>query len=354
LVKPVLFIFDPEKVHDFVTKFGQFLGDYQITRSITKYLFYYSSPSLEQTLKGIHFKNPIGLAAGFDKNALLVDILPSVGFGFEEIGSITGERCEGNSGKRLWRLRKSKGLVVYYGLKNDGAEEISLRLRSRAFQFPIGISIAKTNSPNTVETDAGILDYVKAYRKFQGIGDYYTINISCPNAYGGEPFTDRGRLESLLLALDKEKKDKPIFIKLPSDLGDDELYSIIDVSMKYNIDGFICTNLTKARTGNENIKDSYVPDKGGMSGKIVYEKSNETLRKVFKKTNGKCLIIGCGGVFSAEDAYRKIRLGASLVQLITGMVYEGPSLIGQINTGLVKLLKRDGFTNISEAVGVDA
>ncbi len=352
LFKPIAFMMDPEFVHDFVVNIGVMLGKFQWTKILTRKMFVYESPILEQTILGVHFKNPIGLSAGFDKNAKLLDILPDVGFGFAEIGSITGEPCEGNAQKRLWRLPDSKSLVVNYGLMNDGAEIIASRLQNKEFDFPVGVSVAKTNSPDTVEIDAGIADYIKAHRLTLNIGSYTTINISCPNAYGGQPFTDSVSLEQLLTAFDKISTDKPIFIKLSPDIAEGQLDSLLEVISHHKIAGIICTNLTKNRKLSS-IKESEVPEVGGMSGKVVEELSNQLLSDVYKKTQGKFVLIGSGGVFSGEDAYKKIRLGASLIQLITGMVYEGPQVIGQINRDLVKLLKRDGFKNISEAVGVD-
>ena len=343
---------DPEFVHDTIAFFGKSLGKFTITKKITKSLFYYESPVLNQTILGIKFSNPIGLSAGFDKNAELLDILPSVGFGFAEVGSITGEPCKGNDKKRLWRMPNSKSLLVNYGLKNDGAEAISRRLSNKRFAFPVGISVAKTDSVQTVETANGVADYVKAYRLFANIGDYTTINISCPNAYGGQPFTDPERLEILLSEIDKVETSKPTFVKFSPDMTEQQLDSLLAVLGKHKVAGIVCTNLTKKRD-LESIKDSDVPDVGGMSGKVVEDLSNKLLSDVYRKTNGRYILIGSGGVFSAEDAYKKIRLGANLIQMITGMIYEGPQVIGEINKGLESLLIRDGFKNISEAIGVD-
>ncbi len=346
------FSLDPEFVHDTVVKFGKILGRFSLTRTLTQKAFSYKSPVLEQTIFGIKFTNPIGLSAGFDKNAELLDILPSVGFGFAEVGSITGEPCAGNNKKRLWRLPKSNSLLVNYGLKNDGAQVISDRLKHKKFLFPVGVSVAKTNSAQTVETASGVADYVKAYKLFANIGDYTTINISCPNAYGGQPFTDPDRLEILLTEIDKVETSKPAFVKFSPDMSESQLDSLLAVLGKHKIAGIVCTNLTKKRN-LESIKDGNVPDDGGMSGKVVEDLSNKLLRDVYRKTNGKYILIGSGGVFTAEDAYKKIRLGANLIQLITGMVYQGPQVIGQINKDLEELVVRDGFSNISQAVGVD-
>lgn len=349
-LKPILFRVDPEKVHDKFTHFGEFLGSNPITRWAIHSIYGYSNPSLRQTIAGIDFPNPVGLAAGFDKNANLTEILPHIGFGFAEIGSFTGEPCEGNPKPRLWRLPESEGLVVWYGLKNDGAIAISERLRDKKFKFPIGISVAKTNSLDTCETEAGIADYVKAYKAFENIGNYDTINISCPNTYGGEPLTDTHKLEKLLKALNEVRNRKPMFVKLSPDLTEIELDKIIEIAQNHNVDGFICTNLTK-KINRSSLSEKNIPNKGGISGRIVQRKSNNQIRYIYKKTNGKSLIIGVGGIFNAEDAYEKIKYGASLVQMITGMIFEGPQLISEINKGLVKLLDKDGYSNISDAIG---
>lgn len=349
-LKKVLFLRDPEDVHDQMIRMGNRLGRFQITRLFTSLLFNYKNPKLEQTILGITFINPIGLAAGFDKNAQLTQILPSVGFGFEEVGSITGEFCAGNPKPRLWRAKDSKSLLVYFGLKNDGAEAIAGRLSRTNFRMPIGISVAKTNNLDTVDTEKGIADYLKAYKAFKNIGAYYTINISCPNTFGGQPFTDKNKLEKLLSAIAVEPKTKPIFLKISPDLTRKEIDDIIEISGKYRIDGFIISNLTKNRD-NPNIKDKNMSEKGGFSGKVVEDLANELISYVYKKTEGRFVIIGCGGVFNAEDAYQKIKRGASLIQMITGMVYEGPQTISEINRGLVRLLERDGYKNVREVVG---
>lgn len=356
VLKPIFFKMDPENAHDLMTKMGKILGNSVVTRKMTSMLFNYSNSKLEQTVLGIKFKNPVGLAAGFDKNAELTQILPCVGFGFEEIGSVTGEPCEGNSKPRLWRLQKSKALIVYYGLKNNGADEISKRLNTKKFSIPIGTSVAKTNNDCTVSVEDGIADYVKAYKLLSHIGSYTTINISCPNAFGGQPFTDPQKLKQLLQEISILSKTKPIFLKMPPDISMQNVDQIIDLARQFKIDGFICVNLTKDRIDPDvaaKIKEPLPTDKGGISGKAVEGLSDELIKYIYSKTKGEFVIVGCGGIFSAEDAYRKIRLGATLLQLITGMIFEGPQLIGAINLGLVDFLKRDGFKNISEAIGVD-
>lgn len=350
-LKPILFQFDPEFVHDRFTAIGQLLGGSTPLRAATRALSTYEHPMLHTTVAGMHFANPIGLAAGFDKNAHLTDILPAVGFGFAELGSITGKPCPGNPRPRLWRLPQSEALVVYYGLKNDGADAVAARLRGRSFAFPVGISAAKTNDRETCDTDTAVADYTHVVRTFADIGDYFTINISCPNTYGGEPFTDPARLDALLTSVDAVAQ-KPVFLKLAVDLSPAQVDAILTACESHRIAGLVCSNLTKNRA-NHRIKDAHVPEKGGISGRAVQQLADEQLRYIAKHTQQKYVLIGVGGVFTAEDAYRKIRLGASLVQLITGMIFRGPQAIGQINRGLVQLLQRDGFSSVSEAVGAD-
>ena len=356
VLKPLFFRSDPEAIHDRMTKVGARLGRHSWGRAITGGLFDYQNDMLRQNILGLEFKNPIGLSAGFDKNAELTDILPSVGFGFAEAGSITGESCEGNPKPRLWRLPASQSLVVYYGLKNDGCEAIAARLKDkharRPFAIPVGISVAMTNCSANLETGHAVADFVKAFRVMEPYASYITVNVSCPNIQAGKPFTEPDKLERLLSALDPIPTTKPVFIKLSPDLSHAEIDRILEVARPHRVQGIITTNLTKNRD-NPRILDADVPKVGGLSGKVVQEGADDALAYIYKKEGKRFLFIGSGGVFTAEDAYKKIRLGASLVQLITGMIYEGPQVVGEINRGLVALLKRDGFANMSQAIGVD-
>lgn len=352
-VKPVCFRFDPERVHDFVCKLAEVGGHMPLGKTCARLLFGYSHRILEQEVRGVHFKNPVGLSAGFDKNARLTHILPYGGFGFEEVGSITGKYCPGNPGTRLWRLKHSQGLVVWYGLKNDGAHAIAQRLYGRTFRFPVGISLAKTNSRATCDDDAAVADFVEVARAFSAIGSYYTINISCPNTYGGEPFVDAARLHKLLTALDAVPHQGPTFIKLAAELSDSQLEGIVRVARGHKIDGFVCSNLIKDPNHAALDARDALPGKGGISGRPNTVWADEQIRRVRKLAGTDMVIIGVGGVFTAEDAYRKIRAGATLVEMITGMIYQGPQTASEINRGLVRLLKRDGFKHISEAIGVD-
>lgn len=350
---------DPEFVHDRILLLGNIMGSNSFFRWILRSTFRYDNPKLETEVCGVKFKNPIGLSAGFDKDGKLVSSLRDVGFGFMQVGSVTSDSYEGNPKPRLVRLKKSKALVVYYGLKNEGKEMILKRLKKKFIpkDFRISISIAKTNSDKTCTEESGVVDYFDTYKYFNEneFGDFYTINISCPNTFGGEPFTTAPKLEALLKKLREVESSKPLFIKMPLELSWNDFKSLLDVAVKYKVDGVIIANLVKDRKNNKFIKDEISDEvKGGISGVPTRELANEKIRMTYKEYGEKLKIVGVGGIFSAEDAYEKIKLGASLVQLITGMIYEGPQLIGEINRGLVKLLEGDGFVSIGEAVGVDA
>jgi len=355
LLKPIFFKFDPEDVHDGMTSMGNFLSRSGLTRFLTAKTFAYTSPKLVQKVAGLTFNNPIGLSAGFDKNAKLINILSDVGFGFAEIGSITLEAYEGNKKPRLFRLKKSKGLVVYYGLMNEGVRNLLPRFKKFNGKNIMGISVAKTNCLRTSSEVEGINDYYECLKilEQEKVVNYYTINISCPNTFGGEPFTTQEKLEKLLSKLSQLKITKPVFVKMPINLPSEEYDSLLKVCVKYKITGVIIGNLTKVRDPLL-IKDQ-IPEHimGGISGKPTKELSNELIGYTYKKYGKSLVIIGVGGVFSAADAYEKIKLGASLIQLITGMIFMGPQLIGEINSGLVELLEKDGYTNIEEAIGAN-
>lgn len=349
-LRKILFYVDPEKTHDLATSGGNFLGKFDFTRKLTRLMFNSKHKGLQQEVLGTTFKNPIGLAGGFDKNAKLIDIMPSIGFGFQEIGSVTGEPCKGNPKPRLWRLKKSKGLVVYYGLKNDGCISIGSRIWKKSSKVPLGTNIAKTNSSKTDDLKQGIRDYIKAYEALKDIGHFFVINISCPNVSEGKPFTKPSALDRLLKEFDKIKTSKPTFIKLPPDLKHEHIDEILRVVKKHKIHGFVCSNLTDNRKIMA-IKENKVPVHGGISGKPVKELSTSLIEYIYKRTKGKYVIIGTGGVFTADDAYEKIKAGATLVELLTSMIFEGPQVVSDIKIGLERLLRRDGFTHISEAIG---
>ena len=338
-IKKICFLFDAELIHNIFIRIGNLLGSSFIGKGLTRFMFNYTDKVLEQEIFGLNFKNPVGLAAGFDKNAEMVSIMEDVGFGFVEVGSITAKKCDGNSGKRLERKISEKSIWVNVGLRNKGAEFIKKNIFRG--KIPLGISVAKTNCKETANQKKGIDDYYKSFEILKDKGDFFVINISCPNAYGGQPFHDAKSYEALMKKISLLKIKKPIFVKISPDLDKKKIDSIIRLSRKYNIKGFVISNLTK-----KGIKDS-----GGFSGKLVEKKSNDVLSYVYKKAGKEFVLIGVGGIFSAEDAYKKIKLGAHLVELVSGMIYEGPQLIGEINKGIAEKLKAEGYKNIAEARG---
>ncbi|RUM77851.1 MAG: quinone-dependent dihydroorotate dehydrogenase [Candidatus Thioglobus sp.] len=354
IARPLIFLWEAETAHNKLKQLGLLFASNVLGRRLLKALFYYQHPSLNTTVDGIKYDNPIGLSAGFDKDGELTDAYPLIGFGFAELGSFTGDVCPGNPGvgRRLFRLVKSKSILVWYGLNNQGAEAIAKRLKGKKFKIPIGISAAKTNNAASFDLQNSIDDYLKTVNEFKEIGHYYTVNISCPNTQDGEPFVDQKNLDVLLSALDKVKQEsKPVYIKMAADLEIDEINIIVDACLKHKIDGLVLTNLTKPSMSDEYLKEELTFDKGALSGLPVQRISTEIVRHVYQRTRGKITIIGVGGVFSADDAYEKITSGANLIELITSMIFEGPQVVGEINRGLVELLKKDGFSSIEAAVG---
>ena len=361
-IRPLIFLMEPEQAHYSLKRVGVFLGKFWITRKLTSALMNYKHKALNITVDGIDYKNPVGLSAGFDKDGELTKIYPHMGFGLAELGSFTGEICPGNPGKRLFRMIKSKAIVVWYGLNNEGAETISKRLAGEDFgDLRVGINAANSNlTPEFVLKDS-IADYLKTMKLFKDIGDYYDVNISCPNTQDGEPFVDKKNLDKLLTAINKEIRpisDKPIYVKLAADMTLDEINIIVDACVEHKMDGVVCTNLAKPAHNSEHRPEEYptvdgrLPKgKGAMSGLPLQRISTNVIRHVYRRTRGKLTIIGVGGIFTAKDAYEKITSGASLLHMITTMIFDGPQNINEINRGLVKLLKKDGFDSIEQAVG---
>ncbi len=361
-IRPLIFLMEPEQAHYSLKRVGVFLGKFWITRKLTSALMNYKHKALNITVDGIDYKNPVGLSAGFDKDGELTKIYPHMGFGLAELGSFTGEICPGNPGKRLFRMIKSKAIVVWYGLNNEGSETISKRLAGEDFgDLRVGINAANSNlTPEFVLKDS-IADYLKTMKLFKDIGDYYDVNISCPNTQDGEPFVDKKNLDKLLTAINKEIRpisDKPIYVKLAADMTLDEINIIVDACVEHKMDGVVCTNLAKPAHNSEHRPEEYptvdgrLPKgKGAMSGLPLQRISTNVIRHVYRRTRGKLTIIGVGGIFTAKDAYEKITSGASLLHMITTMIFDGPQNINEINRGLVKLLKKDGFDSIEQAVG---
>ena len=361
-IRPLIFLMEPEQAHYSLKRVGVFLGSNPITKWLTALLMDYNHKSLAITVDGIDYRNPVGLSAGFDKDGELTKIYPSIGFGLAELGSFTGEICPGNPGKRLFRMIKSKAIVVWYGLNNEGAETISKRLAKEDFgRLRVGINAANSNLTPEFDLEMSINDYLKTMKLFKDIGDYYDVNISCPNTQDGEPFVDKKNLDALLTRINEEIRpisDKPIYVKLAADMTLDEINTIVDGCVEHGMDGVVCTNLAKPQYNSEHRPEEYptvdgrLPKgKGAMSGLPLQRISTNVIRHVYRRTRGKLTIIGVGGIFTAKDAYEKITSGASLLHMITTMIFDGPQNINEINRGLVKLLKKDGFETMAEAVG---
>lgn len=346
-VKPIFFLFDPEFVHNQLVRFGAISGKFGFSRSILKFFFGYKGPDISKTVDGIRYKTPVLLSAGFDYNADLVETLGSIGFGGEEMGSITARPCPGNAPPRLTRLKKNKSIMVNKGLKNIGAEKIieKLKKKKKFDDFVWGISVARTNDEKAGTIDEGIEDYYYTMKKFvdEGIGDYFTINISCPNAFCGETFADSPELlEQLLTKLKTIETDKPIYVKLPINKPWELIDSLIDVVVRIGINGIVIGNLSKDKNTLEYPEE--IPNdgrKGNFSGKPTFKLSNELIKKSRDKYGDKITIIGVGGILTPQDAMVKFDMGADLVQLITGMIFTGPQLISQISYEYAKRNKKN-------------
>jgi len=356
--RKIFFLIDSETIHLRLTDFGEMLGKIKTIAATIKYLVRFDDPVLEQTLFKIKFQNPVGLAAGFDYRAQLTQILPSIGFGFGTIGTITNSPSEGNPKPRLGRLIKSKSLMVNKGFRNPGIKNVLQKLKNLSFRFPVGISIGKTNTEKLTTQRQSIDDIIKAFKETEKSKvnfSYYELNISCPNLVGNISFYEPQKLEELLIEVKRLKLSKPVFIKMPIDQTDKETLDMLRAIVNYPIQGVIFGNLQKDRLDPSFDKQEILKYKvGNFSGKPTEKRSNELIKLAYKNFGNKLTIIGCGGVFNAKNAYTKIKLGATLIQLITGLIYEGPLLPAEINSDLSDLIKKDGLKNISEAIGVNA
>ncbi len=328
-------------------------------------MFAWDDDRLAQTVLGMDFPSPIGLAAGFDKNGKLVRFWERLGFGFVEVGSVSAKSSKGNKRPRAFRLEADEALINRMGLNNQGAARIGRRLGKVAPQLgiPMGINLAKTHSP-TIMGDAAIEDFRTSFRALASHASYVALNISCPNTTEGKTFEDPEAFESLLKVIFAERAtmglDVPILVKLSPPLTDKVVFDslvedVLALAVQYGVAGLIATNTASDRKGLQTTSERLdTIGRGGLSGKPLEQRATRLVRYLYQKTEGQIPIIGVGGVHSAESAYAKIRAGASLVQLYTALVYEGPGLIRQIKEGLVTCLERDGFGHISEAIGQDA
>lgn len=355
LAKPCLFRFSPDSVHHTTTRLGRIVGAIAPLRWLTgKLLGYKNLPILAQTIDGIYYQNPVGLSAGFDKNFELLRFLPALGFGFIEGGSLTARPSDGNPGPHYRRLPADKSILVNAGLNNHGVTAIIERIKAyKRIELPLSISVAKTNDQQASSDDSGLDDYLISLKalKQAKVGDSITINISCPNAYGGEPFTTPEKLNRLLTSIDTLAFTQPIYIKMPIDKPWSEFEQLLKVIVSHQVAGVTIGNLAKNR--DQAVLQTDIPAgwPGNMSGKPTETLSNQLISQTYKAYGSQLTIIGVGGIFSAKDAYQKIKNGASLVELVTGLIFKGPQLIGEINQQLAKLAQQDGYTSISQAIG---
>jgi len=339
ILKPYMFGLDAEKAHYKTVSLFRFALNMPFGKSIIKRLYDYQSPKLERTVFGLRFKNPVGLAAGFDKDGKFYQEMSTLGFGFIEIGTVTPKPQAGNPKPRLFRLKEDEGLINRMGFNNDGVDAMVERLKQyKPKDVIIGGNIGKNKVTPNAEA---INDYVICFEKLFDQVDYFVVNVSSPNTPGLRDLQDKGPLTAILsklMELNKAKPaPKPILLKIAPDLTDSQLDDIIDIVADTKIDGVIATNTTISREGLKTAaKTINEIGNGGLSGAPVRSRSTEVIRYLHQKSNGAFPIVGVGGVDSAEAAREKLDAGASLVQVYSGFVYQGPELVKRINMGLVK------------------
>jgi dihydroorotate dehydrogenase len=324
---------------------------------------------LEQSLWGLSLKNPVGLAAGFDKNGVAADIWANFGFGFAELGTVTCQPQPGNPQPRLFRLTQDSAALNRMGFNNQGAAAMAARFQRGQKQpsfdasrpmpqsrFPLGINLGKSK---VTPLEQAAADYLESFKLLKDWGDYFVVNVSSPNTPGLRSLQDAAGLSTILEILQQENRGiKPILVKIAPDLESKDLASILDLAKTYQLAGIIATNTTIRRDGlkTQILRETGKPiteEAGGISGLPVRERSTEVIRFIWQYTKGELPIIGVGGIFTAEDAWEKIAAGASLIQVYTGWVYEGPWMVRRILQGLLQKLEERGFSSISEAVGSD-
>ncbi len=347
LIRPFLFMLDPEDAHDLTMKMlGYGLGPQ----------FYGSDdPILQARVFGIDFPNPLGLAAGLDKQATRMDAFMGFGFGHIEVGTVTPQPQAGNPRPRMFRAAQAKALVNRFGFNSVGADVFALRMKEWREQpdrtrNPIGINIGKNK-----DTEDDAADFVACFEKVAPFADYITVNVSSPNTPGLRDLQGRERMSDLLRrvtsARDRLVPQLPILVKIAPDVTEEQEADIAAVVQGAQIQALIISNTTLARPST--IPDEVAREAGGLSGPCLFGPSTRLLASMYKRIEGKIPLIGCGGVNSGEDAYRKIRAGASLVQVYTALVFEGPLVIQKMKKELAQLLRRDGYSSVAQAVGAD-
>jgi len=345
LLKPYIFSLDPEIAHDLAIK------SLKLNFIPETFFKVQGEEILETNLFGKKLKNPIGLAAGFDKSAEVYNSLYKLGFGFVEVGTITPKRQLGNLKPRIFRLEKDSAMINRLGFNNDGLEVVSKRIANNLPKGILGINIGPNKDTKNKEEDFAI-----CLSKLYLNADYITINISSPNTEGLRDFHEHKALNSLLTRLQKLKKEKKIFkpllVKISPDINDKSISEVIELIIKYQIDGIIVSNTSDST--REKLIDAQKNEQGGLSGKPIKEISTLMIKKFYKEIRKKIPIIGVGGVDSAESAFEKITSGANAVQLYTSMVYKGPGLVKDIKKGLIDILKKEKIKNIHHAIGINS
>ncbi|NOY47696.1 MAG: quinone-dependent dihydroorotate dehydrogenase [Chlorobi bacterium] len=338
LIRPILFCFDPEKVHHFTFSFIKFISKLPLVPNLIRSMYQVNDKALERHLFGLTFKNPVGLAAGFDKNAVLYNELTNFGFGFIEIGTVTPKAQVGNPKKRLFRLQQDQGIINRMGFNNEGLEATITQLRKNKGQLIIGGNIGKNT--DTAPEDY-TKDYLECFNALHPYVDYFVLNVSCPNVGSHAKLTDKDYLEELISEVMQANNNfsvqKPILLKIAPDLNTVQLDEIIELVATTKIDGIIASNTSVSRAGlstsNEKLE---AIGNGGLSGKPIKDKSTQVIKYLADKSNKAFPIIGVGGIHSPQDALEKFDAGADLVQIFTGFIYEGPRLVKDINTMILE------------------
>lgn len=333
LVRPLLFLFDPEKIHHFTSAALQFTCKVPGFNSLLRILFDREDKRLQRSFLGLKFRNPVGLAAGFDKNGTTVDGLACLGFGFIEVGTVTPKPQPGNEKPRLFRLPQDKAIINRMGFNNHGAAEAARVLRQRRSSVIVGGNIGRNKS--TSNEDA-LSDYIQCFEQLYPVVDYFVVNVSSPNTPGLRELQEKEPLSRLLreiklLSLAKPQP-KPVLLKIAPDLTADQLSDIVDILRQTKIDGIIATNTTISRSAlATDAKEIERIGSGGLSGAPLKERATEIIAWLRKQLGNDYLIVGCGGIMTPDDAIERLHAGADLIQVYTGFIYEGPGLVKRIN-----------------------
>lgn len=341
---------DSEDAHNAAMRLAQSANDTDLLRKVTRFLFDYQSKSLRQFLMGLDFRNPLGTAAGFDKNGTILHTLEAMGLGFTETGSITAHPSQGNSRPRLFRLIKDRAIINRMGLNNNGAESVVKRLLDSNHGIPKGINIAKTHDP-TITGKQAIEDYLKSYKLAEPAADYIMLNISCPNTAEGKTFEQKQPLTDLLNAVYETRNEQspPLLVKFSPDLPSTKLTELLDITEKFDVDGYAAVNTSSTRKGLRTAPDKLESiGRGGLSGKPLHQKGCAVIKQIRQVCGPDKTIIGIGGVDSFQSALDKLESGADLLQIYTGFIYEGPAIIKHINKKLARHMQKKNLNSIRE------